>query len=168
MVGPPPHVNVDAYEALRRAPLLRGFTEVGVRILAGVAVRRSVGRGTYVFRSGEPARALSLLARGSVQLLAREGGGPLGELGAGEALAGFSLLGGGEHLLSALATSDVELFEISVAAFRKLAQEKPQATLKLVLALASDLGERLQDARVPLREFLLWQIGRRQSEGGTR
>ena len=158
---PRPELSLDAFATLRAAPLLRGFTEVGVRILAAVAQRRTVGRGTYVFRSGEPASSLKFIARGMVQLVPREGGAPLGELGPGEALSGFSLLGGGEHLISALAATDVELLEITVAEFRKLALEKPQASLKLVLALATDLGERVQDARVPLREFLLWQLSKR-------
>ena len=162
---PTERVEVDAFEALRRAPLLKDFTEVGVRILAAASRQRTVGRGTYAFRSGEPAAALSIIARGSLQLLAREGGAPLGELGVGEALGGFSLLGGGEHLLSAYAASDVELVELALPAFRRLQQDKPQASLKLLLALASDFAERLHDARIPLREFLLWQVSKKQAEG---
>ena len=158
---PQPEVNIDAYATLRTAPLLRGFTEVGVHILAQIAQHRWVGRGTYLFRSGEPATALAFIARGQVNLLPREGGVPIGELGPGEALAGFSLLAGGEHLISAMALTDLDVLEISVQAFRRLAQEKPQASLKLVLALATDLGDRIQDSRVPLREFLLWQISKR-------
>jgi CRP-like cAMP-binding protein len=154
-------VSIDAFATLRAAPLLRGFTEVGVRILAGAVQRRTVGRGAYVFRSGEAATALAFIARGTVHLAPREGGAPIGELGPGESLGGLALLSGGEHLISALAAVDVELFELSVSAFRRLGQERPQAGLKLMLALATDLGERLHDARVPLREFLLWQMSKR-------
>src|SRR5262249_17819591 len=151
-----------AFDALRRAPLLKSFTDVGVRILAGAMERRSVGRGTYVFRAGEPSSALSIVARGTVQLYPREGGAALGAPGFGEARSGYALLGGGEHLVSAMAANDVELVELTIANFRKLSKEKPQASLKLVLALASDLGERIQDARVPLREFILWQVSRQK------
>ena len=166
---PRPEVNVDPVGSLRRSSLLREFTDVGIRILAGAMSRRSVGRGTYLFRSGEPATALSIIAHGSVQLLPREGGAALGELGPGEALGGFSLLhAAGEHLLSALAAADVEVLELTIPAFRRLQKDKPQASLKLVLAVAADLGERLQDARIPLREFLLWQISKRQAEGPGR
>jgi CRP-like cAMP-binding protein len=169
VITPPrPEVSLDAFDVLRRAPLLKSFTDVGVRILASAMERRSAGRGTYIFRGGEPSSALSIIARGTVQLFPREGGAPLGELGLGEALSGYALLGGGEHLVSCMASNDVELVELTIAAFRRLSKEKPQASLKLVLALAADLGERIQDARVPLREFLLWQLSRRQSEGGGR
>ena len=164
IVPPRPEVVFEPADVLRRAPLLREFTQVGIKILAAAMVRRSVGRGTYVFRAGEPATALSIVARGQVQLLPREGGAALAELGPGEALAGFALLHPSEHILSALAaTADVELLELTIPAFQRLQREKPQACLKLVLALAADLGERLQDARVPLREFLLWQISKRQA-----
>jgi len=164
----PPTGDIDPFDALRRSQLLAGFTDVGVRILAGAVARRSAGRGTYIFRSGEPSTGLLFIARGKVLLVAREGGAPLGELSEGETLAGFSLLGAGDHLVSALAVNDVELLELSIVAFRQVSREKPQAGAKLVMALASDLADRLRDARGPLREFLLWQVGRRQSEGPSR
>ncbi len=158
---PRPEVHVDSYLTLRSAPLLRGFTDLGVRILSGAVQRRSVGRSTFVFRAGEPATALSFIARGTVHLVAREGGTALGELGPGESIAGFALLAGGEHLITALAATDVELLDLTLPAFRRLSLEKPQASIKLLLALANDLGERLQDSRASLREFLLWQISKR-------
>ncbi len=160
------------FDALRAATLLRDFSEVGVRILASAVEPRRVGRGTYVFRAGEPSTSLSFIAKGTVQLLAREGGGSLGEVAGGDSLGGLSLLfgaggagsAGGEHLLSAMATSDVELLVLSGTRFAQLQVEKPRVCLKLLLALAHDLGERVRDAKGPLREFLVWQIGKRQSE----
>jgi hypothetical protein len=65
----------DRFQALRVAPLLREFTDVGVRILAVASKQRTVGRGTYIFRSGEPADGLSIIARGTIQLRGREGPG---------------------------------------------------------------------------------------------
>lgn len=159
--APRPEIFIDAFEVLRKTSLLRSFTEVGLRLIAGASQRRSVARGTYVFRSGEPGTALHVIARGQVQLLARDGGTPLTELGPGEALGGLALLAGGEHLVSALALSDVELVELSIPAFKKLGAAKPQTGMKLLTALATDLGERLVDAKVPLREFLLWQVSKR-------
>lgn len=157
------------FDLLRAASLLRDFSEVGVRILAEAVEPRQVGRGTYVFRAGEPSTQLSFITKGTVQLLAREGGGSLGEVKSGDSLGGLSLLfgksgAGGEHLLSAMAASDVELLELSGARFLQLQQTKPRACLKLLLSLAHDLGERVRDAKGPLREFLVWQIGKRQSE----
>jgi hypothetical protein len=47
--------------------------------------------------------------------------------------------------------------------FEVLKKEKPGAALKLQLALATDLAERMRDAKAPLREFLAWQVSKRQS-----
>jgi CRP-like cAMP-binding protein len=85
---------------------------------------------------------------------------------AGDTLGNFALLAEGEHLLSAMASNDVELAILERDAFEALRQQKPQATLKLMLALAQDFGERLRDAKGPLREFLAWQVSKRQAEGG--
>lgn len=157
--------EIDPQQSLRKSLLLREFTDLGVRVLAGSTRQRSVGRGTYAFRGGEPSQALSFIVRGALQLLPREGGDPLGEVSAGDTLGGLSLLSGGEHLLSALARTDVELLELDRAAFAALQKSHPRTALKLTLSLARDLTERLRDARAPLREFLVWQIGKRQSEG---
>jgi CRP/FNR family cyclic AMP-dependent transcriptional regulator len=154
----------DRHEALRAAPLFRDFTEVGLRIVAEMSTTRHVGRGAYAFRAGEPSRELAVVARGSLQLVGRDGGAPLGEVGPGDTLAGLTLLAASEHLLSALAASEVELVQLSRDAFEELQRTRPRTALKLTLALARDLTERLQDARAPLREFLVWQISKRQTE----
>jgi len=86
-------------------------------------------------------------------------------MGAGDSVGGLSLLVGGEHVVSALAATDVGLFEISRSAFEGMKKTHPRTALKLTLALAQDLAERLKEAKGPLREFLVWQIGKRQAEG---
>ena len=156
---------MDRFAALRGSLLLREFSDVGVRILAEACEERSVGRGTYAFRAGEQSTALCFIGRGTLQLQIREGGQALGEVKSGDTLGNFALLAEGEHLLSAWAVSDVELAVLERAAFENLRKQKPQATLKLLLALAQDFGERLRDASGPLREFLAWQVSKRQAEG---
>src|SRR5712691_5889683 len=100
---------MDRFAALRGSLLLRDFSDVGVRILAAACEERAVGRGGYVFRAGEPSSALCFVGKGTVQLQAREGGAPLGEIAAGDTLGNFALLGDSEHLVSALAATEVEL-----------------------------------------------------------
>jgi CRP-like cAMP-binding protein len=156
----------DLFPALRASPLLREFSDVGVRILAAACEERVVGRGTFAFRGGERSEALLFVARGTLQLQPREGGAPLGEVSAGDTLGNLSLLAPGEHVLSALAANDVTLAVLRRPAFEELRKQKPQASLKLLLALAQDFAERVRDAKGPLREFLAWQVGKRQSERG--
>ncbi len=142
---------MDRFTVLRGSLLLREFSDVGVRILADACEERAVGRGTYAFRAGEPSTGLCFIGRGTLQMQVREGGQPLGDEG--------------EHLLSAWAATDVKLAVLERGAFETLRKQKPQASLKLMLALAQDFGERLRDAGGPLREFLAWQVSKRQSDG---
>ena len=155
---------VDKSAALRASQLLREFTDVGVNILGELATQRVVGKGLFAFRAGEPSEILSVVVKGTLQLLPRDGTAPLGELGAGDTLGGMSLLVEGEHVVSALAASDVELLDLSRPVFEGMKKTHPRTALKLTLALAQDLAERLREAKGPLREFLIWQISKRQTE----
>jgi CRP-like cAMP-binding protein len=155
----------EPHAALRASSLLRDFSDVGLRLLAEVSEARVVGRGAYAFRAGEPSSALIFVTSGILHLVGRDGGTSLGEVGPGDTVSGFALLGqGGEHLVSALAATEVSMLLVSREAFEELQRARPRTALKLTLALARDLAERMQDARVPLREFLVWQISKRQNE----
>lgn len=160
----PQATPIDKPVALRSALLLRDFTDVGLKILAEISEQRTVGGGTFAFKAGDPSDALAFVARGRLQLVPVEGGASVGEVAAGDSIGGMSLLVEGEHLLSALAETDVELLEITRTAFEEMKRTHPRTALKLTLALAQDLAERLREAKGPLREFLVWQIGKRQSE----
>jgi len=160
----PQPAPIDKAEALRGAVLLRDFTDVGLKILADVSEQRTVGRGTFAFKAGDPSDALAFVARGALQLVPRDGGAALGDVGIGDSVGGMSLLVEGEHLLSAVAATDVELLQISRTAFEEMKQTHPRTALKLTIALAQDLAERLREAKGPLREFLVWQISKRQTE----
>lgn len=161
MAAGPPRARVDKHQALRAVPLLRDFTDVGVRILAEAAAQRAVGRGTYAFRAGEPSVCIAFIARGRLQLLPRDSAKPIGEVSEGDTLGGMALLLEGEHFVSAMATTDAELLEIPRPAFEQMKTTHPRTALKLTLSLAQDLAERLSEAQGPLREFLVWQTSKR-------
>jgi len=158
-----PPTRIDKAVALRASHLLSDFTDVGVKILAEIASQRSVGKGTYAFKAGEASATLSFVAKGTLQLVPRDGGAVLGEVVSGDTVGGLALLVDGEHVVSALAANDVELLELSRAAFDEMKRTHPRTALKLTMALAQDLAERLRDAKGPLREFLVWQISKRQA-----
>jgi CRP-like cAMP-binding protein len=157
--------RLDKPSALRGCHLLTDFTDVGLKVLAELADQRSVGRGLFAFRAGDPSDALAFVAKGTLQLVPRDGGTALGEVVAGDTVGGMSLLVEGEHVLSAVAATDVELLQISRDVFEGMKKTHPRTALKLTLALAQDLAERLREAKGPLREFLVWQISKRQAEG---
>ena len=158
-----PPARVDKPVALRGSHLLRDFTDVGVKILAEIVEQRSVEKGAYAFKAGETSEKLAFVAKGTLQLVPVEGGAALGDVAFGDTVGGMALLVDGEHVVSALAASDVELLELNRAAFDEMKRTHPRTALKLTLALAQDLAERLREAKGPLREFLVWQISKRQT-----
>jgi CRP/FNR family transcriptional regulator, cyclic AMP receptor protein len=153
---------LDRHAALRASPLLREFTDVGIRIISEACEHRVVGPGTCAFRAGEVSAGLGFVARGSLQLLPREGGSPLGELGPGDTYGGLSLIQPGEHLLTGMAPNDVDVLVLTHQALDALEKNNPRTALKLRLAISADLADRLREAKGPLREFLVWQVSRRQ------
>jgi CRP/FNR family transcriptional regulator, cyclic AMP receptor protein len=157
-----PPTRIDKPVALRASHLLRDFTDVGVKILAEIASQRSVGKGTYAFKAGESSTTLSFVVKGTLQLVPRDGGPVLGQVISGDTIGGMALLVDGEHVVSALAANDVELLELTRAAFDEMKRTHPRTALKLTMSLAQDLAERLRDAKGPLREFLVWQIDKQQ------
>lgn len=155
-------MTLDRHAALRGATLLRDFTDVGIRIISEACEHRSVGRGTVAFRGGEASAGLGFIAKGELQLVSREGGATLGELRPGDTFGALSLILPGEHLLTALAGVDVELLVLTRQALEAMDKNNPRTALKLRLAISSELANLLRDAKGPLREFLVWQISRRQ------
>jgi len=71
--------RVDKPTALRGCHLLTDFTDVGLKVLAELADQRSVGRGLFAFRAGDPSDALAFVAKGTLQLVPRDGGAALGK-----------------------------------------------------------------------------------------
>ena len=74
-------------------------------------------------------------------------------LGAGEHLGAVALLGKSVRLVSAVAATACEVVEITQRDFVRLQPQKPQACLKLALAIAADLAAKVAENRDTLREL---------------
>jgi len=71
----------------------------------------------------------------------------LAVVGPGEHLGALALLGKTVRLVSAVAATPCEVLELANRDFLRLQPEKPQACLKLALAIAADLAARVTEAR---------------------
>ncbi len=145
-------------EILRRSPLFRTFTPVGVEIFSRIATPRIVLARAPLFQEGGPANALFLVAEGRFQILVKGADGQemvLARLGVGEHMSEMSLLSSGSavHMCSALAEVDSRVLEITSADFVELIRVKPQACVKLLLAAAQSLGQKVAACRDPLRHL---------------
>jgi len=134
--------------SLSRCELFREFSETGLAILSGIAAERFVPDGTPLFVEGMASDAFFVLSSGAMRVTVKRDGGQqiLGLLGVGDALGQVSLLRStGVRMVSAVAEGDSEVVEIRSRDFGRLQAQKPQACLKLMMAVASQFGRLLED-----------------------
>jgi CRP-like cAMP-binding protein len=146
---------VTVVAALQRSSLFRDFTDTGLRIFAGIAQEKAVPAGTPLFVENMVGESMFIVKSGSVRITQRAEGGEreLAVLGAGEHLGEMALVGRSVRLVSAVAATACEVLEIRQSDFARLQPQKPQACLKLALAIAADLAAKVVDARELLREL---------------
>ena len=154
---------MTAFDAIQRSGLFRDFTETGLRIFAGIAQEKAVPAGTPLFVENMVGESLFIVKSGTVRITQRtpEGERELATLGAGEHLGEMALLGKSVRLVSAVAATECEVVEITQRDFANLQPQKPQACLKLALAIGGDLVAKVAQSRDVLRDLL----GRRPGGG---
>jgi CRP/FNR family cyclic AMP-dependent transcriptional regulator len=142
-------------EALQKCTLFREFSETGLNIFAAIATEKGVPAGAPIFAENMVGDAMFIVKSGTVRITSRGGGdGTLATLGPGEHLGELALLARSVRLVSAVAETPCELVEITQRDYYRLQPQKPQACLKLALAIASDLARKLAEGREPLRSLV--------------
>jgi CRP-like cAMP-binding protein len=146
---------MTAVEALARAQLFKDFTETGLRIFASIAQEKTIPAGSPIFVENMVGESLFIVKSGTVRITQRSGDGEkeLAVLGAGEHLGAVSLLGKSVRLVSAVAATPCEVLEITQRDFTRLQPQKPQACLKLALAISADLTVKVAENREALRDL---------------
>jgi len=146
---------VSEQAVLEQSALFKGFTEVGLRLFAGVAQLKAIPAGTPLFVENMVGESLFIVKSGAVRITQHAEGGEkeLAVVGPGEHLGALSLLGKTVRLVSAVAATSCEVVEIANRDFVRLQPEKPQACLKLALAIAADVAARVQETRDVLQRL---------------
>lgn len=146
---------MSALQALQRSTLFKDFTETGLRIFAAIAQQRRVPAGTPLFVEATAGESLFIIESGTVRITQRgeKAERELAILGPGEHLGELALLARSTRLVSAVAATDCEIVELSQRDFVRLQPQKPQACLKLALAIAGDLAARVGENRELVRDL---------------
>ena len=142
-------------EALQRCALFKEFTETGIRIFAAIAVEKAVEAGAPLFAEGMTGESLFIVRSGQVRVTLKDAKGEreLAVLGPGEHLGALGLLARSTRLVSAVAVGPCDVVELTQRDFGRLQPQKPQACLKLALAVAADLAARVAENRELVREL---------------
>jgi CRP-like cAMP-binding protein len=148
---------MDAAKALRESALFEGFTETGLNIIAGICASRSYPVGTPLFVENMVADSLLVIADGRVSLNTKGRAQEevfVGELGPGDWLGELSLISTSQRLCTASAVTLVQVFEIRQADFHKLMGLKPQACMKLLMAIVTHFGKKVFENKDALKSLL--------------
>jgi CRP-like cAMP-binding protein len=142
-------------EALQKSTLFREFSETGLHIFAAIASEKSVPAGAPLFAENMVGDSMFIVVSGTVRITSHNGEGErtLALLGPGEHLGELALLARSVRLVSAVAETPCELVEIAQRDYYRLQPQKPQACLKLALAIAADLAHKLAEGRDALRSL---------------
>ncbi len=139
---------------LRACPLFAGFTDTGLELFSQLARSREVPKGLPVFSAGNAGDALLIVVSGKVEIVGGKPERVLCELVAGESFGELALLRAGPRAVSARAAEPSRLLEIGRQDFNNALRDKPQACLKLMLAVFHAVEERLRKLQPELLGLL--------------
>lgn len=149
---------MEAIQALSRCRLFKEFTDTGLQILASIAIPREFPADAPIFVENMQADALYVIDRGSVSIRARGKSGSERELlvlEAGDSFGELALTIQTARMATAVAATDVRVYEIRKHDFQQLQRQKPQACLKLLLSISEAFAQDLQASRDTLQARLL-------------
>jgi CRP/FNR family cyclic AMP-dependent transcriptional regulator len=147
---------MDAASTLRACSLFQGFTETGVAIIAGLCASKTYPLGTPLFVENMLSDTMLVVASGTVRLSTRAPNGqqtPVGEVTTGEVLGELCLVTTSQRLCTATAATAVTAYEIRQAEFQKLMASKPQACVKLLMAICAQFAERVLASREMIKSL---------------
>jgi CRP/FNR family transcriptional regulator len=134
--------------AFRACRIFQGVDDEVVATLARHSVRRSYERGDNIWRAGDPAANMALIASGIVKVAQGRNGAILALFGPHETFGEMAVIEGGPYSAeTTAATHQVELFCIDAMAIRSAIQTHPafaRAMERSLVAHARELEEKVR------------------------
>jgi predicted N-acetyltransferase YhbS len=129
--------------AIHRATLFQGLTDDQAGRVARVGTFAVFHPGDRIYGEGEPADALFVVLEGEIAIAMGPASTRVGTVSPGECLGEISLLLGGLHTASAVATSPVEVGVFRHAELLDLVRRRPDIGVVLYRNLGRGLGRKL-------------------------
>ena len=154
-----PELAARTVALLRTKSALFDLDEAEARCIVDYMRVVNLPRGATVFREGDAARTdhLLLILAGDVSVDMSDGervdGLPVSVLGPGSVVGEMALLDGGPRSATCTAMNDVIAAGISRAGLQRLAHDHPQVALRLMVAIAQRVGDRLRALGEQLRLY---------------
>jgi uncharacterized membrane protein len=135
---------VDKPELLRKTPIFEGLSDADLHELAGKLTERTFHAGQTIFRQGDAATAMFIVAGGNVNIhLPGEESRriSLKDLARGEYFGELSLFDHQPRSASALATTDVVLLELTAETLTSYLERRPTAAMPILRTMTQRLRE---------------------------
>jgi CRP-like cAMP-binding protein len=123
---------------LGRCRALGDLTSEQLQALAGLMESREYAPGESLFREGDEAEEVLVIAQGSVRLQRERA--TLGVIGEGEMLGGVSMASVGRRACDAIAAEDVRALSLSRSAYTQLRADFPAIALALQDGLLREIA----------------------------
>jgi CRP-like cAMP-binding protein len=134
----------DIKELLHNIPLFEQLTDRELSGIERILHERIYNPDEEIFRQGEPGVAMFIIRNGSVLIQMGKNGKTLAELHEGEFFGELALLDDSPRSASAKANSESKILAFSQPDLFSLMERNPHLGLKIILALARIIGERLK------------------------
>lgn len=131
-------------EILKQVPLFESLTRRELAAIERILHRRTYQPEELIFRQGEPGMGMYIVERGSVAIVTGAGSNELAQLHAGEFFGELALLDDSPRSASAVAREECKTLGFFQPDLMGLIERNPKLGVKIVLKLASVLGERLR------------------------
>jgi SulP family sulfate permease len=135
---------------LSEMDLFQGRKDVTIADLEARMQQRTVKSGKSVYGIGDQQRELYLIRRGAVRIMAPISGSRqlhhIASFGRGDFFGGLAFLDDRARSDTAVATTDIDLFVLSLEQFNLLADEHKKLALILMTAVSRTLAQRLRHA----------------------
>ena len=132
---------MEKFDILKSCKIFAGFPDDVVAGCAESFEVRDFETGGDVYAQGGRGASFYVIGQGMVRIVVTGSDGAettLGSLVQGEHFGGISLLRAGAHLVTARADSTTEILELTQQRFLQLQKERPQAAMKLLIAIVMD------------------------------
>lgn len=142
---PPPRDYVPDEQALSRVHVFQALDADTRMQLARATTRMLYASGELVVRQGEPGASMFVVVRGEIVVTIEPGGQEVARIGPGGFFGEMSLLTGEPRNATVRTSTDSDLLEITVDAFRQFVLENPAAVEQIgasVAARRAQLAER--------------------------
>ncbi|MEW6161930.1 MAG: cyclic nucleotide-binding domain-containing protein [Nitrospirota bacterium] len=134
-------------DLLKQQVLLSDIDSEGLETISGIIKKRSLKKGEYLFKEKDDTAGLYLVYSGKVEISRVTADGwrqTLAVVTPGDFFGELSILEKRQHVASAIAVEDVELFLIPKVEFERLMEEDVKLACRIIGKIAIEMSRKLR------------------------